>query len=77
MKIPWQALSDEALCHLLEEFVTRDGTDYGKVETELTVRVGRVFEEIRSGRAEIHFDPESGTTMIAVSGQSPARDVRN
>ena len=36
MIIPYDQLSEEALNALIEDFVTRDGTDYG--ETELTVQ---------------------------------------
>ncbi|MYE98920.1 MAG: YheU family protein, partial [Gammaproteobacteria bacterium] len=29
MEVPWQKLSDEALAAVIEEFVTREGTEYG------------------------------------------------
>ena len=32
VKIPYDQLSPEALQGVVEEFVTRDGTDYGEVE---------------------------------------------
>lgn len=35
MMVPWDQLSAEALRGLIEEFVTRDGTDYGEVEVPL------------------------------------------
>lgn len=32
LKIPYHELSPEALHGVVEEFVTRDGTDYGEIE---------------------------------------------
>jgi len=32
VKVPYNQLSPEALQGVIEEFVTRDGTDYGEIE---------------------------------------------
>ncbi len=39
MLIPHRELSPEALQGLIEEFVTRDGTDYGESEAALATKV--------------------------------------
>ena len=64
MDIPWQELKPETLQALIEEFVTRSGTDYGTQEAPLETRVRHVFEQLRSGKAKIVFDPESETCDI-------------
>ena len=63
-------LSPEALRGLVEEFVTRDGTDYGAVERGVEEKIARVLAELRSGKARLVFDPETETANIA-----PARDL--
>ncbi len=64
VKIPHDQLSPEALEGVVEEFVTRDGTDYGEYEVPLETRISRVVSQLRSGRAVIVFDPESETCNI-------------
>jgi len=63
-------LSPEALRGLVEEFVTRDGTDYGSVERSVDEMIAQVLDQLRSGEARLVFDPETETANIA-----PARDL--
>ena len=37
--IPYDQLSIEALKGVIEEFVTRDGTDYGEIEVSLEIKL--------------------------------------
>lgn len=55
MQIPWQALSEEALLGLVEEFVTRDGTDYGVIETSLATRVEQVKRALQCGELVVVY----------------------
>ena len=57
-------LSPETLRALVEEFVTRDGTDYGAVERELDAKVAAVMRQLARGEVRIVFDPESETTTL-------------
>ena len=59
-----EALSPEALRGLVEEFVTRDGTDYGAAEKSAEEKIREVLAQIASGEARIVFDPESETANI-------------
>jgi uncharacterized protein YheU (UPF0270 family) len=63
-------LSDDALRGMIEEFVTRDGTDYGEQEVSLNERVEEVREQILTGKALIMFDSKTETTTII-----PAEDL--
>lgn len=67
MKIPFDQLSLEALHGVVEEFVTRDGTDYGEVEIPLEIKMNQVLDQLKSGKAVIVFDPESETCNILKS----------
>ena len=60
-------LSPEALRGLVEEFVTRDGTDYGAVERSLEEKIEDVLRQLASGEATIVFDPEAETTNVVLS----------
>ena len=51
VKIPYEQLSPEALHGVIEEFVTRDGTDYGEVEITLETKIDQVLAQIKSGKA--------------------------
>lgn len=62
--IPPEQLSPDALQGVLEEFITREGTDYGVVEIELTEKVRQVRAQLKSGAALIVFDPMAETCMI-------------
>ncbi len=42
-------LSPEALRGLIEEFVTRDGTDYGAVERIVEEKIAQVSVQLASG----------------------------
>lgn len=64
MIIPYQQLSPEALQGLLEEFVSRDGTDYGEQEVPLAARVEQVKRLLASGEAVILFSQQTGQCNI-------------
>lgn len=57
MRIPHSGLSPMALRAVVEEFVTRDGTDHSVVER----RIESVLDQLAAGIVELHFD-ESGKT---------------
>jgi uncharacterized protein YheU (UPF0270 family) len=66
-------LSPQALRGLVEEFVTRDGTDYGAVERSVEDKIARVEAQLASGEARIVFDPETESANIVLArdlGQS-------
>jgi len=64
VKIPYEQLSPEALHGVIEEFVTRDGTDYGEVEVPLETKIAQVLAQLRSGKAVIVFDQETESCTV-------------
>jgi uncharacterized protein len=60
MQIPHQLLSPFALRAIVEEFVTRDGTDHSSVEQ----RIERVLRQLDVGSVELHFDQATATPNI-------------
>ena len=60
MHIPHRLLSPAALQAVVEEFVTRDGTDYSSIEH----RIELVLRQLDAGSIELHFEPETETCNI-------------
>jgi uncharacterized protein len=54
--VPYQRLSTGALRSLIEDFVTREGTDYGHVDISLEEKVRVVRLQLERGEARITFD---------------------
>ncbi len=61
--IPFKELTPEAIRGVIEEFVTRDGTDYGEA-APLETKVQHVLRQLHSGKAVITFDPKTETCNI-------------
>jgi len=67
VEVPHDELAADTLQRLAEEYVTRDGTDYGAVEKTLEEKVERLLGQLRSGDARIFFDTETETINIVAS----------
>ncbi|QSA96510.1 YheU family protein [Methylococcus sp. EFPC2] len=77
MLIPHRQLSVEALRGLIEEFVTRDGTDYGEIETTLADKVAMIERELERGLAFVVYDEEDGGVTIIARQQLPPELVKS
>ena len=64
MIVPPQHISDAALQGLVEEFITRDGTDYGEIECSLAEKVQQIRQSLQRGETVIVFDSRSETTTL-------------
>ena len=65
LKIPWEELSEDALMGIIEEFVTREGTEYGYSEVALEAKCQQVKNQLRDGEAFITFEEELQTCSIS------------
>ena len=70
MLIPFEQLAPEALAGLIEDFVTRDGTDNGD-ETPLHTRIERVRRALDKKQAVILFDVESQQCQLCLRRDVP------
>ena len=59
-----EALKPETLRNLAEEFVTREGTDYGHTERSLDQKVEGLMKQLRSGEARICYETKTGSIHI-------------
>ncbi len=64
LEIPHQALEPDTLTALIEDFVTRDGTDYGADEASRSTKVAQVRRQLDRGEAVITYDPETDSCAL-------------
>lgn len=64
MQIPVDRLDAETLTRVIEEFVSREGTDYGMSNPDLLVKVEGIRRQLKSGEAVLCFDEVSETCHI-------------
>jgi uncharacterized protein len=73
-KIPVNKLSPEALQGVIEEFITRAGTDYGEVEVPTETKFRQVKYKLENGLAVLIFDDETETTNIFLADDPILKD---
>lgn len=59
VEVPVAQLSAEVLQALLEEFASRDGTDYGERESSLAARVTQLRSGLAAQRMSLVYDSDS------------------
>lgn len=64
--VPYESLSQDALNGILDDFILREGTDYGDVEYSLEEKRAQVKELLEKGKAGIFFEAESETCTLRV-----------
>ncbi len=64
MLIPARQLSAAALRGLIEEFITREGTDYGNTVYSLDDKVAHVERQLHAGDVVIVFDAEHSSCTL-------------
>lgn len=65
--VPFDRLSADALDGVIEEFVTREGTDYGDYDYSLDDKKQHILGQLKNGKATVLFDPDTGTCHIQLS----------
>ena len=71
IRVPYDRLSADALYGIIEEFISREGTDYGDYNYSFDDKKEQVREQIRRGLVVILFDPVGETCQLALANQLP------
>lgn len=71
MIIPHQQLDSETLQNLLEEYATRDGTDYGEREMSLESKVANLRRQLESKVVVIWFEPGEESVNLILAEDIP------
>lgn len=64
IEIPPSRLSEDLLQAIIEEFVSRDGTDYGERECGLEEKVRGVREQLKRNEVLIQYDQRTESVNI-------------
>jgi hypothetical protein len=64
MEVPYTELSNETLQAVIEEFVSREGTDYGDAEYSFSAKTEQVLLQLKRGEIRLVFDKASGTCNL-------------
>lgn len=67
--IPYNQLGSDALQGLVEEFITREGTDYGETEVSLQYKMDQVLGQLKNGKAVITYDIDTQSCNIILKEQ--------
>ena len=77
MIIPYEQISADALQGLMEEFITREGTDYGVDEVSLSTKVGQINALLKRREIVVVFDvtTESISLLPRLEAEQLERDA--
>ena len=69
IEIPSERLSRDVLGAVIEEYILREGTDYGVQETSLESKIKQVHRQIVQGDVLITFDPVTENCTLLTRNQ--------
>lgn len=72
MLIPYQELNEVTLIALIEEFIDREGTDYGESEITRSTMISQVHQQLSNGKVVICYDTESETCNLITATKASA-----
>ena len=64
MEIPHNQLSEATLLAVIEEFISREGTDYGHRVYTFDEKVEMVKSQLNSGKIKLFFDAETSSCNL-------------
>lgn len=74
IEIPFSRLSADAQDGVIDDFISREGTDYGWHEASLENKRAQVRAQIEDGRVKLVFDPSlESVTLLTVQDWKKAR----
>lgn len=71
MLIPHSSLQPSTLDALIEEFVMREGTDYGEAEISLADKVSQIRQQLDAGKLVITYEFGMQSCSIIRHNQIP------
>ncbi len=64
IEVPWQQLSKSALAGVIEEFIHREGTDYGERELSLEEKTECLMTQLKQGDIKLVYDPTNESCTL-------------
>ncbi len=69
IEVPIDQLSEDVLQNLVEEFILREGTDYGANEISLEKKKEQVLKQLENEDIKIIFDPDTESVTLMTAHQ--------
>lgn len=69
IEVPMDKLSEDVVQSLIEEFILREGTDYGANEVSLDKKKEQVSKQLENNDIKIVFDPNTETVTLMTDNQ--------
>jgi uncharacterized protein YheU (UPF0270 family) len=69
IEIPFKRLDSDVLTAIIEEFVLREGTDYGVQEADFATKVSQVRNQLEAGDVLITFDAKTENCTLLTRDQ--------
>lgn len=66
IEVPYAQIDPETLGRMIQEFVSRDGADWGDAGCTLEDKVEQVLQQLRSKQVKVVFDLTSQTANLIV-----------
>ena len=67
VEVPLDALNEDTIRAIIESFILREGTDYGREEVGFEMKVTQVEKQLAKGDVKIVFDPNTETVGIVTA----------
>ncbi len=64
VEIPLESLTPDALCGIIDQFIFREGTDYGTSEVEHSTKIQQIRRQLEKSQIKIVFDPASESVTL-------------
>lgn len=75
IEVPPEALTPEILDAVVENFILREGTDYGSTEFTYETKANQIRKQLQRDEIKIVFDPESETVSLVTARDWNRRPV--
>ena len=69
IEIPAERLNAEIMTAIIEEFILREGTDYGAQEVDFASKISQVKALLEAGEVTITFDPKTENCTLLTRQQ--------
>lgn len=64
IEVPYKQIAPDTLRRMIQEFVTRDGSDWAEVGCSLEDKVVQVLQQLQNKRVKVVFDLKSQTANL-------------
>ena len=69
LEVPKEALSADALRGVVDNYIMREGTDYGVAEVSYETKFKQVCRQIEGNEIKIVFDPNTETVTLMTKAE--------